>query len=90
VAVVDPLLEESRNRASSSLTRRERLASTLSAGGYLVVAVAMLIGFDVGLSDVHLATAVFFIVAYAMVSRVEFEIGTGAAVPTEIVLVPML
>ena len=90
VAVVDPLLEESRNRASASLTRRERLASTLSAGGYVVVAVAMLIGFDVGLSDVHLATAAFFIVAYAMVSRVEFEIGTGAAVPTEIVLVPML
>ena len=90
VADVDPLLEESRSRASAHLTRRERLTSSLSAGGYLVAAVAMLIGFDASLSDVRLATAAFFVVAYALVSRVEFEIGTGAAVPTEIVLVPML
>jgi diguanylate cyclase (GGDEF)-like protein len=90
VADVDPLLEESRSRASTRLTRRERLTSSLSAGGYLAAAVAMLIGFDASLSDVRLATAAFFIIAYALVSRVEFEIGTGAAVPTEIVLVPML
>ncbi|MDT5056389.1 MAG: hypothetical protein QOF66_4755 [Mycobacterium sp.] len=87
---VDPLLEESRSRPSSPLTRREWLASSLSAGGYVVAAAAMLVGFDVGLSEVRLPVAAFFIVAYAVVSRVEFEIGTGAAVPTEIVLVPML
>jgi diguanylate cyclase (GGDEF)-like protein len=90
VADVDPLLEESRSRASAPLTSRERLTSILSAGGYLVAAAAMLIGFDSSLSDVRLATAGFFIIAYALISRVEFEIGTGAAVPTEIVLVPML
>ena len=31
-----------------------------------------------------------FVVMYAIVSRVEFEIGTGSAVPTQLVLVPML
>jgi hypothetical protein len=31
-----------------------------------------------------------FIVLYAVVSRVEFEIGTGSVVPTQLVLVPML
>jgi hypothetical protein len=90
VVDVDPLLEESRNRPSAALTRREWLASSLSAGGYLIVAVAMLIGFGAGLSDIRLPVAAFFVIAYALVSRVEFEIGTGAAVPTEIVLVPML
>jgi HD-GYP domain-containing protein (c-di-GMP phosphodiesterase class II) len=34
--------------------------------------------------------ALLYIVVYAGVSRVEFEIGTGAAIPTELVLVPML
>ena len=90
VVDVDPLLEESRNRPSSRLTRHEWLAASLSAGGYMVAAAAMLIGFGVGLSDIRLPVAAFFIVAYTIVSRVEFEIGTGAAVPTEIVLVPML
>jgi diguanylate cyclase (GGDEF)-like protein len=90
VVDVDPLLEESRNRPSSPLSHREWLASTLSAGGYAIVAAAMLLGFDGGLSDIRLPVAAFFITAYAIVSRVEFEIGTGCAVPTEIVLVPML
>ena len=34
--------------------------------------------------------ALLYVAVYAAVSRVEFEIGTGAAVPTELVLVPML
>jgi HD-GYP domain-containing protein (c-di-GMP phosphodiesterase class II) len=34
--------------------------------------------------------ALLFVVLYAIVSRVEFEVGTGAAIPTELVLVPML
>ena len=46
VADVDPLLEESRSRASAPLTSRARLTSTISAGGYLAAAAAMLIGFD--------------------------------------------
>jgi HD-GYP domain-containing protein (c-di-GMP phosphodiesterase class II) len=34
--------------------------------------------------------AALFVVAYALVSRVEFEVGTGSAIPTQLVLVPML
>jgi HD-GYP domain-containing protein (c-di-GMP phosphodiesterase class II) len=33
---------------------------------------------------------VFFVVLYAVVSRVEFEIGAGLAIPTQVVLVPMM
>ncbi len=32
----------------------------------------------------------FFAALYALVSRVEFEVGNGAAIPTQLVLVPML
>lgn len=34
--------------------------------------------------------AAFFVLVYAAASHVEFEVGTGMAVPTELVLVPML
>lgn len=37
-----------------------------------------------------LARLVFFVVLYAVVSRVQFEIGSGIAVPTQVVLVPMI
>lgn len=34
--------------------------------------------------------AAFFVVLYAAASHVEFEVGTGSAIPTELVLVPMV
>ena len=37
-----------------------------------------------------LAIVVGLIVTYALASRVEFEVGTGSSVPTQVVLVPML
>jgi len=42
--------------------------------------------------DRHPAALIFalYVLGYAAVSRVEFEIGTGAAIPTQLVLVPML
>jgi hypothetical protein len=36
------------------------------------------------------AVIVLFVGVYALVSKVEFEVGPGSAVPTELVLVPML
>jgi hypothetical protein len=35
-------------------------------------------------------TLVVFVASYALASRIDFEIGTGSAVPTQLVLVPML
>jgi len=35
-------------------------------------------------------TLVIFVASYALASRIDFEIGTGSAVPTQLVLVPML
>jgi diguanylate cyclase (GGDEF)-like protein len=90
VVRIDRLVEESRKRPSSTLTHREWLVAAISTCGYLCAAVSMLFVFGVPLADVATPAAALFIVAYALVSRIEFEIGTGAAVPTELVLVPML
>jgi diguanylate cyclase (GGDEF)-like protein len=90
VVSIDPLVEESRSRPSSTLSRREWLVSAASAIGFVSAAVAMVLLFGAGFSSLSSGTAVFFIACYAAVSRIEFEIGTGSAVPTELVMVPML
>ncbi len=89
VVYVDPLIEESRRRPSSRLSRREWRITAISAAAFIAVAVAMPLVFSAPVSP-SMATATMFVVVYAMVSLVEFEIGTGSAVPTQLVLVPML
>ncbi|HVM56169.1 MAG TPA: HD-GYP domain-containing protein [Gaiellaceae bacterium] len=78
--------------------RRERAAavpSRVSTVRSLNVAllVPAAIGFAVALPSartLHIGTLVLLTLAYVLAGRVEFEVGTGFAVATEIVLVPML
>jgi putative nucleotidyltransferase with HDIG domain len=85
----DELIEDSRERRPQPLARSERLASSIVGGSFLVAAIpfAMLVN-----SSRHPSvwTVLVLVVAYAAASKVEFEIGAGFAVPTELVLVPML
>ena len=76
-------------RRQEDLRGRERLVTLLSAGAFVVAAVACaaLLPSEVEFSPWQ---AVGLIVLYLVVSRIEFEIGPGSAVPTELVLVPML
>jgi diguanylate cyclase (GGDEF)-like protein len=90
VVSIDPLVEECRTRPSATPTRRELLVSAASATGFVAAAMAMVPLFGAGFASLASGTAVFFIICYAAVSRIEFEIGTGSAVPTELVMVPML
>jgi hypothetical protein len=69
--------------------RRSRLALALSATAVTAGIAASAI-FVHGGPRFSLATTVVFVVLYAVVSRVEFEIGAGSAIPTQLVLVPML
>ena len=70
-----------------------RTASLVSigvlAGGFLVAAVstAVLLPSD---RSPALPAAVVLVLAYAAAFRLDFEIGTGSAVPTELIFVPML
>src|SRR5207244_9990600 len=88
-ANVDALIEQSRRLATTPLGDRDRLASLLLAVPFLVVSVALVV-FAHSSRQAGLWTFVVFVGSYAPASRIDFEVGTGSAVPTQLVLVPML
>jgi HD-GYP domain-containing protein (c-di-GMP phosphodiesterase class II) len=85
----DALIEQSRHLAETPLGDRDRLASLLLAVPFLLVSVALAM-LAHSSRQAGLGTFVVFIGSYALASRIDFEIGTGSAVPTQLVLIPML
>jgi putative nucleotidyltransferase with HDIG domain len=83
------LVEAARSRRSHALADRDLRASLFVGGAFLVVALALVafLPSDRATSPLEVAA---FVLAYALVARVEFEVGPGIAVPTQLVLVPML
>jgi HD-GYP domain-containing protein (c-di-GMP phosphodiesterase class II) len=84
------LVAEARARQSATqVERRAARAFLLSGGGVLagIVACAWVLG--VG-EWIDLDRSLAFVAVYAVVARIEFEVGAGSAVPTELVFVPML
>ena len=83
------VIEEQRARRLHRLAHREVWSFALFAGGFLAVAILM-----AALLPSHRspgAAAVFVLIAaYAASFRLDFEIGSGSAVPTQLMLVPML
>jgi putative nucleotidyltransferase with HDIG domain len=86
---LEELVEESRERVARSLRGRDRLVTSVWAVGFAAVAVpfALLAGTS---RSPSLGIVALLIVSYAVASRVEFEIGAGSAIPTQVVFVPML
>jgi putative nucleotidyltransferase with HDIG domain len=82
------LVAASRERRSSRLSGRDRRVTFASAAAFAVTA-GLLAGVTSG-RHFSLGLAVVLIAAYALASRVEFEVGTGSAVATQLVFVPML
>jgi putative nucleotidyltransferase with HDIG domain len=80
------LVEESREREVSRLTRRERLVEFLVGGGFLIAAAAPLVTSrsprftDFAITAIVLAAA----------SRVTFEVGSTYTAPLQLIVVPML
>ena len=85
----DALIERSRQLAATPLGDRDRLASLLLGGSFLVVAFALATLVHSS-RQIGFWTLLVFVASYALSSRIDFEIGTGSAVPTQLVLVPML
>jgi diguanylate cyclase (GGDEF)-like protein len=83
------LLERWRPYDARSLTRRELRIELLAASSVVAVAVAMPLLFD-GERALDPWVALALIVTYAVASRVHLYLGAGSAVPTQLVLVPML
>jgi HD-GYP domain-containing protein (c-di-GMP phosphodiesterase class II) len=85
----DRLVEQSRARMRRAPIRREAAATAavVAAFGVAVTAISVWAP-DPGRHGV--LTAALLVLAYAAVARVQFEVGAGAAVLTQIVFVPML
>ena len=83
------LIEDARARATERLAARDSRATLLGALAFVAVAVpfALLSPSDRMVSP---GVLVLLVVAYALAARVEFEVGSGFAVPTQVVFVPML
>jgi putative nucleotidyltransferase with HDIG domain len=87
--IVQRLLEQSRERQVSPLTRREQVVESVAALTFLAAAVAFALLVDGGRTfDPELALGL--VLTYAVAARIEFHTGSGWTVPTQLVFVPML
>src|SRR5689334_13503782 len=88
-AAAERLLEESWDTRSRGVSRRELITEIAAGGAFALAAAAMLLlpGATAGLDPI---VAVTLVLLYALISRVEFPIGAGYVVPSQLVLVPML
>jgi HD-GYP domain-containing protein (c-di-GMP phosphodiesterase class II) len=84
----DSLVEASRARIARRLERRDRVGSLAIGGLFLLAALPLALVPSSRPFDPLVALGL--LVAFAVAARVEFEVGTGTALPTELVLVPML
>lgn len=87
-STAERLLEDSWGEEDPRLDPRGLIAESGLTVAYLVASVGLLLVAPVG--DIPVGTAIGLVIAYALASRVEFPIGAGHAVPTEIFLIPML
>jgi hypothetical protein len=83
------LLDDQRRQRGERLLARDRVVHTTSAAAFLVVATALPLLTSSDRSP-HVATVAILVLALALASLIEFEVGSGTAVPTQLVLVPML
>jgi HD-GYP domain-containing protein (c-di-GMP phosphodiesterase class II) len=90
---LDPFLEEQVTRARTRRFTDVRGREAFGRGVMLLVYLAAATAFAVAAPSGRHATwwaEVGFAVGYAALSLVEIEVGNGVAVPTELVLIPML
>jgi HD-GYP domain-containing protein (c-di-GMP phosphodiesterase class II) len=85
----DRLVEQSRAAMRAAPIRREAAATACVVAAF-IVAVGAIGAWDADLAGHSFVTAALLVVAYAAVARVQFEVGAGAAVLTQLVFVPML
>jgi putative nucleotidyltransferase with HDIG domain len=82
------VIEEQRVRRLARLAANERLSLAVSNVLFVAAALALFAVVQSGRSPSALAV-VLLVAAYAVAFRLDFEIGTGSAVPTQLILVPM-
>jgi len=94
-SATEQLLERSWERRERRASQRELLVDAVAAALFVAVAGVLLLA--AGATHPHAGqvgpfsgTAVLLIAVYALVGRIEFAVGAGYVVPTQLILVPML
>jgi HD-GYP domain-containing protein (c-di-GMP phosphodiesterase class II) len=82
-------IESTRARRSLGLGGRDLWSSVALGSGFLAAAAA-LAALVPSTRSPSLLTAIALVALYALASRIRFEVGTGIAIPTQTVFVPML
>jgi HD-GYP domain-containing protein (c-di-GMP phosphodiesterase class II) len=82
------VIEERRARRLDRLARRDRATLVVSVALFLAVAGALFLLVP-SERDPSFLTVALLIGAYALAFRLDFEISSGSAVPTQLILVPM-
>lgn len=85
----EEFVAQARARLPVPLSGRDRWTSLTLGGGFVAAALTMAALLP-GHRPVALLPALLLVGCYGVVSRIEFELGPGSAVPTQLVLVPML
>lgn len=83
------LIEQTRRNVARRLANRDLHASLLLGAGFLATALVLAFTVD-SARPFDPLTILLLVAAYSVATRVDFEIGTGYACPTQLVLVPML
>jgi HD-GYP domain-containing protein (c-di-GMP phosphodiesterase class II) len=83
------LIEDSRERGQHRLGSRSLWATIVFGVGFALTAAALAVQLPSDRSPSPVVVALL-ILTYAITSRVKFEVGTGFALATQLVLVPML
>jgi diguanylate cyclase (GGDEF)-like protein len=83
------LVEEARKRRPNRPSGRDVWTSAFLAGGFVAVAIAIAAMLP-SPREPSLLLVGLLVGCYALLSRVELEVGPGSAVPTQLVFVPML
>src|SRR3954453_13569914 len=88
-SAAERLLEDSWEGRGRRASQREILAELAAAVAFIAAATGLVAvaGASRGL---HLGVAALFVALYTVVARIEFPVGPGPVVPTQLVLVPML
>jgi HD-GYP domain-containing protein (c-di-GMP phosphodiesterase class II) len=86
---VQRLLSQFRPRLGERMPTSELRAEAVVALAFVIVAVALALLLP-GAGSHSPALVLMFLVLYAATSRIEFDVGAGYGVPTQLVLIPML
>jgi len=83
------LIDAARHRRRRDPTKREGIAALLTSGTFLAAAVAFAV-FTSSPRSFHPVPAILLCLGLGVLTRFELELGSGSAVPTQLLFVPML